>query len=66
MARQVAARGEPWLTYFEPAILAGDLRGIGFTQVEDLGPGEIHDRYFKGRSDDLRLNGVARLLKAGR
>jgi methyltransferase (TIGR00027 family) len=66
VARQVAARGEPWLTYFEPATLAGDLRGIGFTQVEDLGPGEIHDRYFKGRLDDLRLNGVARLLKAGR
>ncbi len=66
VARQVAARGEPWLTYFEPAVLAGDLRGIGFTQVEDLGPGEIHDRYFKGRLDDLRLTGVARLLKAGR
>jgi hypothetical protein len=27
---------------------------------------EIHDRYFKGRADGLRLNGVARLLKARR
>ncbi|MGH7331935.1 MAG: class I SAM-dependent methyltransferase [Candidatus Rokuibacteriota bacterium] len=66
VARQVAARGEPWLTYFEPPTLAGDLRGLGFTRVEDLGPDEIHDRYFKGRLDGLRLNGVARLLKAGR
>jgi methyltransferase (TIGR00027 family) len=66
VARQVAARGEPWRTYFEPPTLAGDLRGIGFTRIEDLGPDEIHDRYFKGRSDGLRLNGVARLLKAGR
>ena len=38
VARQVAERGEPWLTYFEPPTLAGDLRGIGFTRVEDLGP----------------------------
>ena len=66
VARQVAARGEPWLTYFDPPTLAGDLRGIGFTRVENLGPDEIHDRYFKGRTDGLRLNGVARLAKAGR
>jgi O-methyltransferase involved in polyketide biosynthesis len=66
VARQVAARGEPWLTYFEPATLAGDLRGIGFTRVEDLGPDEIHDRYLKDRADGLRLNGMARLAKAGR
>jgi O-methyltransferase involved in polyketide biosynthesis len=29
-ARVVATRGEPWLTYFEPATLAGELRGIGW------------------------------------
>jgi len=66
VVRRAAARGEPWLTYFEPSTLAGALRGIGFTAVEDLGPDEIHERYFKGRTDGLRLNGVARLLKAGR
>jgi methyltransferase (TIGR00027 family) len=66
VARRAAERGEPWLTYFEPSALTRDLRGIGFTRVEDLGPDEIHDRYFKGRADGLRLNGVARLLKAGR
>jgi methyltransferase (TIGR00027 family) len=65
-ARRVASRGEPWLTYFEPPMLAGELRRIGFTRLEDLGPDEIHERYFKGRSDGLRLNGVARLMKAGR
>lgn len=65
-ARRVASRGEPWLTYFEPPMLAGELRGIGFTRLEDLGPDDIHERYFKARSDGLRLNGVARLMKAGR
>jgi methyltransferase (TIGR00027 family) len=66
VARRAAERGEPWLTYFEPPALARDLRAIGFTGIEDLGPDEIHDGYFKGRADGLRLNGVARLLKARR
>ena len=66
VAQRVAALGEPWLTYFEPAALAADLRGVGFTNVEDLGRDEIHARYFKGRKDDLRLSGVGRLAKAGR
>jgi methyltransferase (TIGR00027 family) len=65
-ARRVAALGEPWLTYFEPPMLAGELRGIGFARVEDLGPDEVHERYLKGRADGLRINGMARLMKAGR
>ena len=44
-----------------------DASSVNLRRVfEDLGPDEIHDRYFKGRADGLRLNGVARLLKAGR
>jgi methyltransferase (TIGR00027 family) len=65
-ARRVAASGEPWLTYFEPPTLVGELRGIGFTRVEDLGRDELDARYFKGRTDGLRLNRMARLVKAGR
>ena len=65
VAQRLAARGEPLLSSFEPATLAGDLRGVGFTRIEDLGPDEIHDRYFKGRTDGLRVNGVSRLMKAG-
>jgi methyltransferase (TIGR00027 family) len=66
VSSQVARRGEPWLTLFEPSPLARDLRGLGFTRIEDLGPDEIHARYFTNRTDDLRLNGLARLAKAGR
>jgi methyltransferase (TIGR00027 family) len=65
VVRQVTTRGEPWLTYLEPPTLASELRGLGFTRVEDLDPAEIHARYFKGRTDGLRLNGLARLAKAG-
>jgi methyltransferase (TIGR00027 family) len=60
------ARGEPWLSYFTPPALAADLRGVGFARIEDLGPDEIHDRYFKDRTDGLRVNGLARLVKASR
>jgi methyltransferase (TIGR00027 family) len=66
MARRVAALGEPWITYFDPPVLASELRHMGFTHVEDVGPAEAHERYFKDRQDGLRVGGVAHLMKAGR
>jgi methyltransferase (TIGR00027 family) len=42
---RVAALGEPWITRFEPAELAGLLRARGFTSIEDLGPAEIGRRF---------------------
>jgi methyltransferase (TIGR00027 family) len=45
-AARVAAAGEPWITYFTPARLATDLRALGFSSVEDLGPAEIGARFF--------------------
>jgi methyltransferase (TIGR00027 family) len=66
VAQQLAARGEPFVSYFAPGPLAAELRGLGFTRVEDLGPDDIHDLYFKGRPDGLRVNGMARLVKATR
>jgi methyltransferase (TIGR00027 family) len=65
VAKRLAAQGEPLLSSFAPPTLASDLRGVGFTRIEDLGPDEIHDRYFKGRTDGLRVNGVSHLMKAG-
>jgi methyltransferase (TIGR00027 family) len=50
-AERVAALGEPWRSFFEPAALAEELRAAGFAAVEDLGPGDIHARYFADRSD---------------
>jgi methyltransferase (TIGR00027 family) len=65
-ARRVALQGEPWLTYLEPAVLATELRGAGYTRIEDLGRDEVTARYFQGRTDGLSLSGLARLTKAGR
>jgi methyltransferase (TIGR00027 family) len=63
-ASRVAAVGEPWITYFDPVSLARDLRGMGFKQVEDFGPEEAKDRYFKDRTDGFRIGRSGRLMKA--
>ena len=36
MAQKVASLGEPWLSYFDPAALANQLRKLGFNDIEDL------------------------------
>jgi methyltransferase (TIGR00027 family) len=61
-----AARGEPWLSLFEPARLAARVKELGFTEVEDFGPEAANARYFSGRTDGLRLRvpGSAHLMKA--
>jgi methyltransferase (TIGR00027 family) len=48
-AARVEAAGEAWITYFEAAALRERLLGIGFREVEDLGPREIAGRYFPSR-----------------
>jgi len=64
LAKEMAAIGEPWLTYFDPSSLAGDLRQMGFKNVEDFGPEAANERYFKDRTDGLRVGGSGRLMKA--
>jgi methyltransferase (TIGR00027 family) len=49
-AERVAGIGEPWLTYFDPPQIAAQLTGLGFTDLEDLGPAELAARFF-GRPD---------------
>lgn len=45
-AARVAAIGEPWLSYFEPADLAVLLGDLGFTTIDDLGPPALAERYW--------------------
>jgi len=47
-AAEVARMGEPFLTYFDPAELAGELRALGFGEIEDFGPGALTERFFGG------------------
>lgn len=62
---RVAALGEPWLSFFDPADIAGELRSRGFTTIEDLSVVEIAARYFTGLSAPARAGG-GHLLRARR
>jgi methyltransferase (TIGR00027 family) len=59
-----AARGEPWLSAFEPNDLAARVKGLGFTEVWDFGLEEANARYFVGRTDGLYIRPMSNLLKA--
>lgn len=48
-----AALGEPWLSGFDPATLANELKDLGLVLVEDLGNQELGERYCAGRTDGL-------------
>jgi methyltransferase (TIGR00027 family) len=62
LARRVAAAGEPFRTYFDPAVLAADMHAAGFVEIEDLSPDVINARYFSGRDDGLRVGSAARIV----
>jgi methyltransferase (TIGR00027 family) len=59
-----AARGEPWLSGFEPASLAVRVKELGFAQVWDLGPEEANEQYFAGRTDGLCVPPWIHLMSA--
>lgn len=64
LASRVAAAGEPFVGFFDPAELARDLKLMGFAHIEDLGAREINARYFNHRSDGLQTGGAGRLMCA--
>jgi methyltransferase (TIGR00027 family) len=59
-----AARGEPWLTFFEPTDLGSRVKELGFSQVEDLGPEDANAHYFADRTDGLCDGGLSHHIKA--
>jgi len=65
-AETVAAAGEPWLTYFAADDLAAELRRLGFTEIEDLGPAAIAARYFGVPTWDRTKGGHFARARAGR
>jgi len=55
--RRVARAGEPFRTYFAPEILRAELSAMGFRAIEDLAGADVNKRYFKDRTDGLRVPG---------
>jgi methyltransferase (TIGR00027 family) len=65
IAAQLAERGEPWKSFFEPDALAATVAGLGFSSSRTWGPDEMNQRYLAGRSDGLRIGpGPGRLMLA--
>ncbi len=56
-AARVASIGEAWKSFFEADELRVKLTGIGFMEVEDLGPRDIVARYLLSRGGDPRDRG---------
>jgi methyltransferase (TIGR00027 family) len=57
LAARVAAAGEAFRCYLETPTLAARLGGLGFREIEDLGPAEIAARYFPGRATPAARTG---------
>jgi O-methyltransferase involved in polyketide biosynthesis len=55
--------GEPVLSQFTPEQLETKLRQIGFSEVIHFDPDDVHERYFKGRTDGLSADRFSRLIR---
>lgn len=65
LTARFAERGEPWKTFFEPAVITETLGALGFNHINAWTPEELNQRYLANRDDGL-LIGVtpARLILA--
>jgi len=57
LARRVAAAGEPFQLFFDPAKLQDELQHLGFHRTEFLQGKQINERYFQDRADGLCVRG---------
>ncbi len=57
LSERVARVGEPFRGFFEPEVLASDLKSIGFRRIESLTGDQINALYFSNRLDGLRIRG---------
>ena len=57
LAARVAALGEAFRSEFETDALHAKLTGLGFREMEDLGPRAFRERYFPKRVDSSRDRG---------
>jgi methyltransferase (TIGR00027 family) len=57
LSKRVAAAGEPFQLFFDPAKLQAELKSLGFHCTEFLQGAQINARYFKDRADGLCVRG---------
>lgn len=67
MANRVAAAGEPFQTFFDPADLVARLEQLGFVSIRDWTAEDLNARYFADRADGLHVSGhLGRVMTATR
>jgi methyltransferase (TIGR00027 family) len=66
IAEGAAARGEPWICFFNPPELAGILRAKGFGIVEDLGIAGLSERFYGDLKQGIRMGPGGHVVRAQR
>lgn len=66
LAAVVNSMGEPWRTHFDPVALEKRLRDGGFKEIVFLDPAVAEERFFRGRTDGLRLSRRTNIASAVR
>jgi methyltransferase (TIGR00027 family) len=64
VAESAAARGEPWLSLFDPPLLSDMLRENGFGTIEDLGLAELSDRYYGALKEGIPIGPGGHVVRA--
>ncbi len=62
IAKDMAACGEPLVTFFDPQELCSELGRWGFSEIDDFGYHEMNRRYLAGRADGLAVGRNGRRL----
>lgn len=56
LSARVAAAGEPFKLFFTAEEMEQELRRAGFKRIEQSDSSQLNERYFRDRSDGLRLS----------
>lgn len=64
LSQKVKKAGEPWKSFYDPNSLIKNLKTIGFSKAEDIGPEGINELFFKNRTDNLLVGNLGHLMKA--
>ncbi len=66
MAESAAARGEPWLSFFDPSELAAILRKKGFGDIEDVAFADTHQTLLTRTGDGASIRAGGHVIRAAR
>jgi len=66
IAASAAARGEPWLSLFDPGEVSDMLQAKGFGHVEDLGLAELTNRFYGNLKHGIVVGPGAHVVRAQR